>query len=286
VHERGRAVGVVAWRRDRSRVELRAPLVVVAAGATETPPLLRRSGLGRHPGLGRNLSLHPAVSAAGRFGEEVVAWEGVLQSAAVEEFHASDGILVEATSTPPGMGSMILPGRGRKLLAELAQARHLVTLGAMIADEPSGRVLGRRRSILYYGLTRGDGDRLRRALRIMGEVLFAAGAVEVLASLPDEAPARSLAELDGALARLDPRRLHVAAFHPSGSAGAGSDPGRHPVGPDGRLRGVEGVWVADASVLPSCPGVNPQLSVMAAALAIADQIISPGVACSPSRRRR
>lgn len=275
LHEHGRAVGVMARRHDGSRVELRAPRVVVAAGATETPPLLRRSGLGQHPGMGRHLSLHPAVSAAGRFGEEVVAWEGVLQSAAVEEFHASHGILVEATSTPPGMGSMILPGRGRRLLDELAQARHLATLGAMIADEPSGRVLGRRRSVLYYGLTRGDGDRLRHALRIMGQVLFAAGAIEVLAGLPDGTPARNLAELDDALARLDPRRLHVAAFHPSGSVGAGADSQRYPVGPDGRLRGVEGVWVADASVLPTCPGVNPQLSVMASALAIAEEILSP-----------
>ncbi|HEU4421958.1 MAG TPA: GMC family oxidoreductase N-terminal domain-containing protein, partial [Pilimelia sp.] len=32
--------------------EILAPLVVVAAGAVETPRLLRRSGLGRHPGLG------------------------------------------------------------------------------------------------------------------------------------------------------------------------------------------------------------------------------------------
>lgn len=275
LHEAGRAVGVLARRRDGSRMELRAERVVVAAGATETPPLLRRSGLGRHPGLGRYLSIHPAVSAAGRFEEEVVAWEGVLQSAAVEEFHTSHGILVEATSTPPGMGSMILPGHGRKLLAELAQARHLVTLGAMIADEPVGRVFGRKRSVLYYDLARGDGDRLRQALRIMGEVLFAAGATEVLAGIPGEPPASSLGELDAALARLDPRRLHVAAFHPTGSAGAGADPERYPADPHGRLRGIDGVWVADASVLPSCPGVNPQVSVMAAALAIAERIVTP-----------
>lgn len=274
LHSGGRASGVLARRRDGSRIELLARRVVVAAGATETPPLLRRSGLGHHRCLGRFLSVHPAVSAAGRFEDEVVAWEGVLQSAAVEEFHASHGILVEATSTPPGMGSMILPGHGRPLLAELARARHLVTLGAMIADEPSGRVLGRARSFLYYGLTRGDAGRLGRALRIMGEVLFAAGAVEVLTGIPGEPRAQNLAELDAALARLDPRRLHVAAFHPSGSAGAGGDPARHPVDPHGRLRGIDGVWVADASVLPSCPRVNPQLSVMAAALAIADRIVS------------
>jgi choline dehydrogenase-like flavoprotein len=32
---------------------------------------------------------------------------------------------------------------------------------------------------------------------------------------------------------------------------------------------VHGVYVADASVLPTCPEVNPQLTIMAMALAVA-----------------
>ena len=66
------------------------------------------------------------------------------------------------------------------------------------------------------------------------------------------------------------RRLRLAAFHPSGTAAAGSDPARHPVDPEGRLRGVDGVRVADGSILPSCPGVNPQLSIMSLAAGVAE----------------
>jgi choline dehydrogenase-like flavoprotein len=50
----------------------------------------------------------------------------------------------------------------------------------------------------------------------------------------------------------------------------GADDQRSPVDTDGRLRGIDGVWVADGSVLPTCPEVNPQISIMAMALAIAD----------------
>jgi choline dehydrogenase-like flavoprotein len=32
------------------------------------------------------------------------------------------------------------------------------------------------------------------------------------------------------------------------------------------------VWVADASILPSCPEVNPQVTIMALALAVAEGI--------------
>ena len=76
--------------------------------------------------------------------------------------------------------------------------------------------------------------------------------------------------------RADPRQLHLAAFHPTGSARAGADAARHPVDQHGRLRGVEGVWLCDASVLPSCPTVNPQVSIMAVALHISDTALAGG----------
>ncbi|MFF7969794.1 GMC family oxidoreductase N-terminal domain-containing protein [Streptomyces sp. NPDC007905] len=264
-----RAAGVRVRREDGGGFEILAPLVVVAAGALQSPPLLRRSGLGRHPGLGRNLSVHPATSVAGRFAEPVTAWEGVLQSVGVEEHHR-DGVLIEATATPPGMGSFILPGLGGELRRELEGADRLATLGAMIADRPSGRVLGRDRTLLRYDLDRRDAARLVRAVRAMGELLFAAGAEEVLTGLPTAPRVRSLAELDAVLAHTTARHLHLSAYHPTGTVAAGANPRHFPADPRGRLRGVHGVLAADASVLPSCPQVNPQLSIMAAALAIAE----------------
>ncbi|MEU2433603.1 GMC family oxidoreductase [Streptomyces sp. NPDC007861] len=265
-----RAAGVRVRREDGGgEFEILAPLVVVAAGALQSPPLLRRSGLGGHPRLGRNLSVHPATSVAGRFAEPVTAWEGVLQSVGVEEHH-DGGVLIEATATPPGMGSFVLPGLGSELRRELEGADRLATLGAMIADRPSGRVLGRDRTLIRYDLDRRDAGRLMRAVRAMGELLFAAGAHEVLTGIPTAPRARTLAELDAVLARVGPRQLHLSAYHPTGTVAAGADPGRFPADATGRLRGVQGVLIADASVLPGCPEVNPQLSIMAAALAVAE----------------
>ncbi|MGW6056677.1 GMC family oxidoreductase N-terminal domain-containing protein [Streptomyces sp. NPDC055189] len=262
-----RAAGVRVRRADGSDLEILSPLVVVAAGALQSPPLLRRSGLGGHPRLGRNLSVHPATSVAGRFAEPVTAWEGVLQSVGVEELH-HEGILVEATATPPGMSSFVLPGVGRELRRELDSAHHLATFGAMIADLPSGRVLGRGRTLIRYDLHPRDAHRLMTAVHAMGRLLFAAGAHEILTGIPAAPRARSLRELDVLLDRVTARQLHLSAFHPTGTVAAGSDPQRAPADPEGRLRGVHGVLIADGSVLPACPEVNPQLSIMATALAI------------------
>ncbi|RAJ68945.1 choline dehydrogenase-like flavoprotein [Streptomyces sp. Amel2xB2] len=262
-----RACGVTVRRPDGGESEILSPLVVVAAGALHSPPLLRRSGLGGHPRLGRNLAVHPAASVAGRFEEPVTAWRGVLQSVGVEELH-DEGILIEATAGPPGMGSFVLPGVGRELRAELDGAGSLATLGAMIADLPSGRVLGARRTLLRYDVARRDAGRLMRAVEAMGRVLFAAGAREVLTGVAAAPRASSPDQLRELLRGLTVRQLHLSAFHPTGTVALGADPQTAPADAEGWLRGVRGVLIADGSALPSCPEVNPQLTIMATALAV------------------
>ena len=270
VVEAGRAVGVLGRRPDGTTFTVDADAgVVVSAGTTESPLLLRRSGAGRHPMVGRNLAVHPAVGVSGRFPDPVVSWRGVLQSAAVEEFHDSEGILVEATATPPGMGTMELPGIGRELLDELGRAHHLASLGAMVGDRGSGRVHGRRRPLLRYVLHPEDGRRLVRAVGIMGRVLFAAGATEVLTGIAAAPRVSDVSELDAASERADVRRMHVAAFHPCGTVAAGADAERYPLDVDGSVRGVQRLWVMDGSVLPGCAEVNPQVTIMAVALRLA-----------------
>jgi choline dehydrogenase-like flavoprotein len=273
--ENGRATGVLARGAGGSDVRISAPLVVVAAGAIPTPPLLRRSGLGHHPRLGRNLSIHPATGITATFEEEVFAWRGVMQSVGIEELHESEGVLLEATSSPPGMGAISAPGYGTHLMGRLDRAPNTATLGAMIADEPSGRVFGSRMPMVYYPLAKADERRLHVAIEAMARVMLAAGAKEV--ELGGGAPqVRAEAELESAIERLDVRRLRLAGFHPSGTAAGGSDAARHPVDPEGRLRGVNGVWVADGSILPSCPGVNPQVSIMAIAAGVGEAAATSG----------
>jgi choline dehydrogenase-like flavoprotein len=271
--ENGRATGVLAHRADGVEARISAPLVIVAAGTIPTPPLLRRSGFGRHPRLGRNLSIHPATGITATFEEEVIPWRGVMQSVGIEELHEKEGVLLEATSNPPGMGAISAPGYGTHLMGRLDRAANTATIGAMIADEPSGRVFGSRYPVISYRLAKADKRRLRIAIEAMTRVMLAAGAAEV--ELGGGAPrVRSAAELPSAIERLDVRRLRLAGFHPSGTAAAGADPARHPVDPEGRLRGIDGLWVADGSVLPSCPGVNPQVSIMAIAAGVGEAAAS------------
>jgi choline dehydrogenase-like flavoprotein len=62
------------------------------------------------------------------------------------------------------------------------------------------------------------------------------------------------------------------AFHPLGTARAGSDPAMSVVDPQLQVRGAPGVYVADGGVVPSSLGVNPQITIMALAARLARQL--------------
>ena len=59
------------------------------------------------------------------------------------------------------------------------------------------------------------------------------------------------------------------AFHPLGTARADARAAHGVVDGDLAVHGVAGLYVADASVLPSAPGVNPQMTIMALATRLA-----------------
>ncbi len=61
-------------------------------------------------------------------------------------------------------------------------------------------------------------------------------------------------------------RLGVFTAHQMCSARMGADPKRSVADPDGAVRGVRGVWIADASAFPTASGVNPTMTIMALAM--------------------
>ncbi len=267
--EGGRARGVEArLANGGGRLEVRAPRVVVAAGTIHTPLLLARSGLGRDSGqLGRNLALHPAVGGFALMDEIVDMAKGVPQSFYVDEF-ASEGIMFEGVAGPPSYAAMALPLTGRRHAEAMANYRRLAQFGLMVSDRSRGSVRALAgRPIIRYELVEEDVARFRSGLERMEELFRAAGAREVYLPLPQG--------VEPAAARA--RDLKPMAFHPLGTARAAARPADGVVDGDLRLHGVEGVHVADGSVVPSALGVNPQLTIMALATRLAFGLLGRAV---------
>jgi choline dehydrogenase-like flavoprotein len=272
--EGGRAVGVVAELRDpdtggrRGELRVRAKATVLAAGAVFTPALLLRQRLARSSGqLGRNLVVHPGAGTSALFDEDLSAWKGTMRSWFVDE-HLSDGVLLEATFPPPGLGYSAgsLPGWGRdKELFRLYP--RVASMGSICSDAGNGRVhpMGSG-ALIRYALSERDARRVLEGIARSAELFFAAGATTVYPMLPGLESISSPQEVERIRAgRWKRSELHVSAYHPMGTARMGGHPSDSVVDPWGKVWDVPGLWVLDASILPSSTHVNPQITIMAMA---------------------
>src|SRR5438270_805092 len=261
--ERGGARGVEA-NVAGGLTEVRAPTVVLAAGTVHTPVLLKRSGLGGFSGqLGRNLTLHPATAVFALMDEVVDMARGVPQSFYIDEF-AGDGIMFEGVAGPPAYAAVALPLTGRRHAEVMASYRQLAQFGLMVSDSPRGRIVSvGGRPVIRYDLDRRDLARFRIGLGRLEQLFEAAGAREVFLPLPKGIRPE----------RVRASQLKLMGFHPLGTARADARPSHGVVDSNLAVHGVEGLHVADGSVVPSALGVNPQLTIMALATRLAFRLL-------------
>jgi choline dehydrogenase-like flavoprotein len=245
-------------------VEVKAPRVVLAAGTIHTPLLLRDSGLGGESGqLGRNLSMHPATAVFALMDEVVDMAKGVPQSFYVDEW-AAEGIMFEGIAGPPSYAAMALPLQGQRHAAAMRSYRHLAQLGLMVSDSSRGRVRKLAgRPWITYDLDERDLTRFRTGLRRIEELFTSAGAREVYLPLPPGVEPE----------RVRAKDLRLFAFHPLGTARADADAGRGVVDSNLQVHGIDGLHIADGSVVPSSLGVNPQITIMALATRLAYHLL-------------
>jgi choline dehydrogenase len=260
--EAGKAVGVVLAGGE----ELRARRVVLAAGAYNTPPLLLRSGIGasgdlvnagiepRHhlAGVGQNLMDHPMTMVTLDMDypadHELMRMAAMLKTRSLPDLDLDD----LKVSLYPGELFNMEGLTGLYVEVNVAESRGFV--GIETAD-PATRPLIKHRHLA----SETDVERL------MAGVSQAAAIVEVLARstrcellLPDPATVA-----DSNLLRDHVMRFHGTGYHPSGTCrmGAADDP-MAVVDHRLRVRGLENLYVVDASVMPEIPRCNLNLPTM------------------------
>ncbi len=290
--EGGEARGVEATFRNEGRnvaVRVRARTVVAAGSAIQTPAILLRSGI-RSPGVGLGLRLDPTTALFGEFPSPIRMWSGPMQTIVVNRFQDADeghhGPWLESAPGHPGLSALAIPwsgGRAHKdAMRRLDRAASTIVL---VRDVAEGRVTidARGEPVLEYRLSTRDRRNLTRGLQEAARIQRAAGALRMGSlhlrecSVGDgRSPIRD-AEFDAfmdRLGRLGIRENGVALFsaHPMGSARAGTNPKTSAAKPTGESHDVRNLWVGDGSLLPTAPGVNPMISIMALAARTAEFI--------------
>ena len=259
---------VLVEDRDGRRM-LRADKVVIAAGALSTPHLLRHNRLGsRWKQAGNHLKIHPASKVFAMM-PEPLRHGGVPQGLGYHE-PMLPRITLEGIHTPAAAAAPMLSVSGSRHREWMESYDRVATFGMMCRDRAIGKVRGQGLGRwLSYRLDPQDCRDLGAGLILTAKVMFAAGAERVV--LPISGVNSEFESLQ-ALRNISPddftpKNIMVAGFHPQGTAGVG-----RVVDSNLRVIGCENIYVADASVLPDSPGNNPQVSIMAFALRLADHL--------------
>ena len=281
----GVARGVEAWVDDpatgkKHRVIVNAKVVVAACGAIETPALLMRSAV-THPRLGRNLHLHPTTAVAGRYPEPVRGWIGPPQTVLCDEFsrlRGNHGVRIETAPLHPGLLALALPWHGgREHRRSMQHAANVSGFVVLSRDRSTGRIRVDRegRAVIDYTVGRMERELLQQGIAAAARIHWAAGATEIhtlhtgdLSLNRRELSRRS--DLDWYVSELGSAPVHgnrcgVFSAHQMGTCAMGSRPGTSVCDERGAVRGVKGLYVADASLFPASSGVNPMITVMAIA---------------------
>lgn len=215
--------------------------VVLAAGALGTTRILLRSALApRIPSLGHGFSCHPQYMSFGVFEEQVDAHKGAFQAVKSADPRMREwGFKLENVFAGPIATAMLVPGFGRKHLEAMKRYRHFASMEVCIQDEPLGRIRVSRAGRLQIEkpLSSQDRARIAQGRTLVTELFRTAGARAVI-----EAP-------------------QGFGLHLMGGCAIGTDPARSVVDPEFRLHADRRVWIADSSVFPSAPGINPSLTI-------------------------
>jgi len=281
----GRASGVEAVFTDPEaasangaevRFTVRAPTIVVACGAIESPALLLRSGVGG-PAVGDFLRLHPTAAVTAYYPEPQNWNWGPPQAALSHEFENlgdGHGFLIESAQATTGLFAGAVPWRSgfdhKRRMHDWERAAPLISL---VREQGHGRVSidEAGNAVPFYPVTdEVDIRNLRTGVEKLIRIHEAAGAEEIVGSArkaPDWKRGEDLdAFVEAVLAQpIAPREFIVFSAHQMGTCRMGSDPQSSVANPRGELHDTPGVWIGDASAFPTASGTNPMLTIMALA---------------------
>jgi len=292
-----RVRGVVGWLtdsrgRDRERVEIRARRVVLAGGPFSSPRILMRSRVpairaskGSQRAVGTRFSTHGTVTMYGDFDEPIYPSAGTppmgyfVKKYEVDDQAEADPARdhvrysLEGLLNHPLAHAQLMPYESAEShQAFMKRFNQTMTLALMFRDRPVGRVLDRG---FEYQLAEEDHPNWIDALRTGARIMFAAGVRRVFFNSHRPLILSSPDEIDAALnlSLVEEQRIQITSGHPMGGCALGGSRRRDVVDSWGRSWDVDGLYVADSSILPTSLGVNPCYTVYALARFIADKMV-------------
>jgi choline dehydrogenase-like flavoprotein len=245
--------------------------VVLAAGSLNTPKILLNSGY-KNKHLGQHLKLHPVSGVAGKFSEEQKPWAGTMQGIYSDDnlfMKDNYGYLLEGLPMHPSLFLPFFPNNNDNFEDFIKSYNYWSGSIVLTSDKSSGSIINKNPQHLWdYNLNDFDHSNLLHGLENLVRANYLAGAEEIMvaASPTMHWKKSSNFNIEDFIDKIraiknEPFRILLGSAHQMGTARINPNPEQGVVSLDGKVHGLENVYIVDASTFPRCSGVNPMISI-------------------------
>jgi choline dehydrogenase-like flavoprotein len=254
------------------KIEIMAKYFFVCCGPLQSPALLRRNGIKNN--VGDSFQLHINLKFLATYADRINAEKGTVSQIHVREFE-DQGVLISAANY---YEEFVLASVGHLPHRELAEIAEKWDHHGLFVTQFRSKSRVRVRSmngtpVMKRRSAELDVETIRESIVETSRVLFASGAEEIHLPIMGQSKVKNLDQAIETARQFDPNSVDAISVHGMSSCPMTKDPASHVVDFDGRIRGMENLYVADASVIPTNTGESPQATVMAFAKLIVDNFI-------------
>ena len=249
----------------KHQFRVNAKLVIMAAGAVNTPHILLKSGIHSNHTIGKTFASHIGGGVISKYEEDMQPWVGATQGwgAMPEEL---PGLKFESLWAPTSVMTVKFPGIGVEYLKNLADIKKSTVTALLYRGRVFGSVKkapGNKPAVNLY-IPQSEIMPIMHGLKIAADGHLKTGAVSVFTSIGGIGSFKSTSETDYLLSgKIKARDLGMTLNHIFCSCPMSMAPGKGSVDYTGRVRGMKNLYICDASIFPSPSGVNPQATIMA-----------------------
>lgn len=255
-------------------IEIQAETIFVCCGAIQTPALLRRSGIKNN--IGNALRMHPTIKIIAQFDQDINTLDMGVPVHQVKEFSPKFSFGCSISSPPYlSVGMTDHPEYTEEVQKNWQK---MAIYYAMITGESYGTVRNipfYRDPLVRYQLTSQDLKTLSESLKKLAQLLFEADAKVLYPSISNSFPLTDPKDLVKIPEKLPIKQTNLMTVHVFSSCPMGENLQKCAVNSFGKVHGFNNLYIADASLLCTAPGVNPQGSIMAIARRNALKFLNP-----------
>ena len=238
--------------------------VFVCAGAIQTPALLRRSGIKRN--IGNSLCMHPMVRMPTLFNENVYEPERGVPVHQVQEFKPS--MTLGCSVNSPALLALWMSGQTENIYEKLKNWPNYGIYYATIISDSKGTIRNLpilNEPFVRFNISQKDMVLLGEGLYRLGKLLFKVGAEELLPPVQGYPLIKKPSDLEIFKKGLPCGVTNITTIHLFSSCPMGENLRYCATDSFGKIHGYSNIYINDASILPTPPGVNPQGTIMALA---------------------